>query len=84
MAFARVRAENFVLLCGIPASFASSTDVSRFFCGRCGTSLFVRGVHVGDDTVVAVATLDEPALFAPTMSVHAEERIPWMMPTSQL
>jgi hypothetical protein len=84
MAFARIPASGFTILSGVPAVFASSPGVSRSFCAACGTSLFVNGEHLGNDTVIAVATLDRAELFPPTTNVRTTERIAWMHPNSQL
>lgn len=84
VAFARFSRDHFSLLRGDPVRYASSETVTRSFCGGCGTSLFVEGAHLGPDIVVAVATLDEPAAFSPTMSVHTGGRIPWMVPLPDL
>jgi hypothetical protein len=84
IAYARIPACGFTVLSGVPASFASSPSVSRAFCAACGTSLFVNGEHLGNDTVIAVATLDRAELFPPTMNVRTAERITWMYPDPQL
>jgi len=84
MAHARMPAAGFAMLAGEPQSFSSSAGVSRFFCATCGTSLFVRGDHVGADTVIAVATLDRPEQLPPTLNVHTAARIRWMPPNPNL
>jgi hypothetical protein len=84
MAYARIPATGFAMRSGTPASFASSAGVTRFFCAHCGTSLFVRGDHVKNDTVIAVATLDRADLFPPTLNVHTGDRLPWMLPMSNI
>lgn len=84
MVHARIPAHGFTVLKGKHASFGSSPTVNRSFCGSCGTSLFVNGGHLADDTVVAVATLDQPEFFPPTLNVHTADRISWMLPMSDL
>lgn len=54
--------------------YASSPEVERGFCNRCGTSLSWKGqglvsVHIG--------TLDHPDEHAPTLHWRYEERSPW-------
>lgn len=83
-AFARIPVSGFKLLDGVPVTFTSSPGVARSFCGTCGTSLFVNGDHLGNDTAVAVATLDQPERLPPTMNVRTAERIAWMHPDPQL
>lgn len=80
VAWARFPRLRFALLAGAPTLHRSSARVTRSFCPTCGTSLFVEGAHLGPDIVVAVATLDDPAAFPPTMSAHTGDRIPWMVP----
>jgi hypothetical protein len=84
MAYARLPVSGFRLLDGVPVTFTSSPGVARSFCGTCGTSLFVNGDHLGNDTAVAVATLDQSERLPPTMNVRTAERIAWMHPDPQL
>ena len=80
VAFARFARARFALLAGEPACFRSSPEVTRSFCGTCGTSLFVEGTHLGPDIVIAVATLDDPAAFPVALNARTARRIPWMAP----
>ena len=68
---------NFSFVSGEPAKYRSSSEVSRTFCGRCGTTLTYQ--HDGDlDFIdVTAATLDEPGKFPPTHHVWMEDAIGW-------
>ena len=68
---------GFQLLRGVPRSFRSSAGVVRTFCERCGTPLTYANEHRADEIDVTTASLDEPALYAPTREVWLEHRLPW-------
>jgi hypothetical protein len=76
MAFAAVNSASFLLTRGAPALFASSDVVERGFCATCGTPLTY---HLKDsDTIsVTIASLDDPASFAPEKQLGIETRLPW-------
>ncbi len=62
---------------GTPTAFASSPDVRRTFCERCGTPLAYGGDRAQGEIHLYVATLDDPESFTPTVHVHVGERLPW-------
>ena len=67
----------FSFVSGDPAEFRSSAEVSRTFCGRCGTSLTYR--HGGDpDSIdLTVASLDDPDEFPPARHIWLEDKVGW-------
>ena len=69
--------EGFSFVSGDPASYRSSAEVSRTFCGQCGTTLTYQ--HDGDlDFIdVTAASLDDPDEFPPTHHVWMEDGISW-------
>ena len=69
--------EVFSLVSGDPAEYRSSAEVSRTFCGGCGTSLTYQ--HDGDPDFIDVtaASLDLPDEFPPTHHVWLEDRVGW-------
>ncbi len=69
--------EAFSFVSGDPAEYRSSAEVSRTFCGRCGTSLTYQ--HDGDpDSIdVTAASLDLPDEFPPAGHVWLEDKVSW-------
>ena len=62
---------------GVVRRYASSADVERGFCGRCGTQMLYQGGGAPERVYVPVAILsgiDRP----PDSHVSFEERAPWM------
>src|SRR5262245_11176402 len=55
-----VKADEFQLLQGAPARFASSLNVVRTFCERCGTPLTYQQVTQTEEIDVTVCSLDQP------------------------
>lgn len=58
-------------------AFASSANVTRTFCPRCGTALTWQRNDQAGSLDVQTATLDDPSAFPPTKEIWLEERIPW-------
>jgi hypothetical protein len=71
-------ADRLTWLRGEPATFASSAKGRRTFCPGCGASLTF--VDPGDPAVVdvALASLDDPARFAPQDHIWTASRAPWL------
>jgi hypothetical protein len=61
---------------GEPGEFRSSAVVARGFCTDCGTPLYMKedGYGVWE---IAIGSLDNPALAAPTTQVGIESELPW-------
>ncbi|MGH7153770.1 MAG: GFA family protein [Acetobacteraceae bacterium] len=62
---------------GTPSLYASSPGVRRSFCARCGSPIAYESDGRPDQVDLYVCSLNDPALAAPTMHVHVEERVPW-------
>jgi hypothetical protein len=79
---AGVPRDRFELTRGELATFMSSDEAERGFCGRCGTPLTFRYVH-SERIAVSIGSLDEPEKIAPKIQVGVEGRIPWfaVLPT---
>ena len=77
---------NFDILRGRPTEYRSSPNVLRAFCPTCGTTLTYGKDAAGVPELeaaarliyIAVASLDDPAVFPPDEIVHGRERISWM------
>ena len=50
----------------------------RFFAACCGTPLFFRDAVHSEWIDVTIASLDEPAAFAPEKSLWVEDKLPWV------
>jgi hypothetical protein len=68
---------GFSLISGELTEYRSSADVSRTFCGQCGTTLTYRYEGNPDFVFVTAASLDDPEEFAPTYHAWMEEKISW-------
>ena len=76
--FVGVRTDAFAFATGTPASYESSPDVWRKFCGACGTALtYEAAVYPGEVHIMA-GTLDAPASLAPERHVFDRDRLPWL------
>jgi hypothetical protein len=62
---------------GTPATFASSPDAKRGFCGRCGSPMSFEGAKWPGEIHIYVGTLSDPAAFVPTAHFHTSEQLPW-------
>lgn len=64
---------------GEPLVYASSDNVQRHFCGRCGTGLFYTNEVVFPGMIdVQTATLDDPDEIPVVAQIQTAERIGWM------
>lgn len=62
----------------LPKTYASSPDVTRSFCGTCGTPMAFNAVQYAGETYLYAATLDDPADFRPDMHVYYGEKLDWL------
>jgi hypothetical protein len=62
---------------GTPASWRSSANAERGFCGTCGTPLFYNDV-TSDRIGITVGSLDNPRTFPPVTHDGIEGRMPWL------
>ena len=76
VAWAVCNRDNFKIIKGEMAVYASSPNVQRGHCGTCGTSLTF--FEVGEDTIdVTVASLDDPEHLSPTKEIWLSHRLSW-------
>ncbi len=77
--------ENMVTVRGEPVAYRSSDNVTREFCGACGTGLFYRNAVAFPGMVdIQTATLDDQSLFPPAIHVQFAEAVPWMATVHEL
>jgi len=70
---------------GEPQGYRSSENVTRLFCGRCGTGLFyVNEVALPGLVDIQIATLDDPDALPVQLHVQTAERIGWMKTAHEL
>lgn len=69
--------EAFSFTSGDPAEYRSSAEVSRTFCGGCGTSLTYQHDGNPDFIDVTTASLDLPDEFPPARHVWLENKVSW-------
>ncbi len=67
-----------------PATFASSAEGRRRFCGTCGTQLLFWITAEPEIVDVNLVTLDEPAAIVPEHHIWTASRIPWFETTDTL
>jgi hypothetical protein len=71
--------EEQVRIQGTPVTYRSSENVTREFCGTCGTGLFYRNpVSLPGRIDVQSCTLDDPEAAAPTSQIMCRERLGWI------
>ena len=81
IAVALVPIQGFVLTQGEPVFYVSKGDngheISRGFCGHCGSPVFTRLARLPDHVGVPAASLDDPSWFRPTMDLFTAFAQPW-------
>jgi len=77
-AFATCGVEQLTITAGEPVSYRSSERATRYFCARCGSSMF----WIEDDSDerdVFLGTFDKPSLLpVPRHAIWSEHRVPWL------
>jgi hypothetical protein len=68
----------------LPREFASSADVLRSFCGRCGTPLTYRNGQRPTEVDITVCSLDDPGLAAPADHIWTQDGPSWDALTGRL
>lgn len=54
-------------------------NVTKHFCRRCGTPIFNRNSHYPGRCMVALGSLDNPKAVVPSVNVHCENRLSWVI-----
>jgi len=58
--------------------FRSSDHAARFFCARCGSSLFFETDTRPDDVDIVLANMEGPIDLAPQFHIHFDDRAEWI------
>jgi hypothetical protein len=76
-----VPAARFYVIKGTPKRFVAQADsgneITRAFCGDCGTPLYVQVATRSDVVGLRVCTLDDPAWFRPEADIFVRSAQPW-------
>lgn len=75
--FATFPAAAFEITQGAPKDFRSSAEVTRSFCGRCGSALTYRHDRKPDRLDIMTCSLDDIDALPPTFHVWASHRPDW-------
>jgi hypothetical protein len=75
--FASVPRKDLAIMRGTPRQHRSSTFGARWFCGDCGTQLYMQVDAEPATTDVTVASLDTPEAVPPGFHIWHGARIPW-------
>lgn len=53
-------------------------DVTRSFCGRCGSPIAYLDSRIGDCIYFYLGVMDEPSLYQPTVHAHVHSQLPFL------
>jgi hypothetical protein len=77
----RVPAAGFCITKGTPKRFTATSDagnaVTRWFCGDCGSPLYIQVATRPDIVGLRVGTLDDPGEFRPEANIFTKSAQPW-------
>jgi hypothetical protein len=76
-AWVQVAPAAFRVICGAAVGFASSARALRWFCGGCGSPVYMTDAE-GKSVGVTVGTLDEPGAVRPSVHGWEGERVAWL------
>jgi hypothetical protein len=76
VAWVQVSPDHFRVTAGQARAFASSSHAARWFCGACGSHLYMTD-ETGRSIGVTLGTLDNPGAVLPTVHGWESERIAW-------
>ena len=65
-------------LSGELVPYPSSSQVTRGFCGKCGTPITYAHADDTNSIELTTASLDQPELLVPTREIWLSEKIAWM------
>jgi hypothetical protein len=77
----RMPSAEFHITKGMPKTYVAKSDagndISRVFCGECGTPLYVQVSTRPDIVGLRVTTFDDPSFFKPDANIFAKSAQPW-------
>lgn len=78
LAWVSVESGAFEITKGKAKQYASSKNVQRQFCGRCGTQLTYARTDEPDSIDITTASLDDPNAFPPTHHSWLKHDLDWI------
>jgi len=75
-AWAQVAPARFRVTAGAATGFAASAEATRWFCGACGSPVYMTDAQ-GKSVGVTLGTLDEPDAVSPTVHGWYGARLKW-------
>jgi hypothetical protein len=84
VAWATVKRADYRIVQGSPREYASSAQVLRTFCERCGTQLTYRHDDSPQTLDITVSSLDDPDSIAPADHIWMEDAVSWDRPGDSL
>jgi hypothetical protein len=79
----QVPSSRFRVTSGTPKGFASSPQATRWFCGDCGTPLYMTDVE-GRSVGITLGSLNQPEAIQPTVHGWVCEQVSWFSPPANL
>jgi hypothetical protein len=76
-AWLQVAPAEFRVTAGAATAFASSADATRWFCGACGSPVYMTDA-AGKSVGVTLGTLDGPNAVAPTVHGWVSAQVEWL------
>lgn len=73
-----LKSADFRWLTGNPCSYSSRSDVTRTFCGNCGTQLTFEDAAEPGFICITSASLDNPERVTPQDYIWCDRLIPWV------
>jgi hypothetical protein len=77
----RMPSAEFRIVKGAPKTYVAKSDagndISRVFCGECGTPLYVQVSTRPDIVGLRVTTFDDPSWFKPDANIFTKSAQPW-------
>jgi hypothetical protein len=78
VSWASFPAASFAFTSGAPTRFASSINVTRTFCQRCGTPLTYQRHDQSEEIDVTLGSLDKPERLIPQDHTWTSSKLPWI------
>jgi hypothetical protein len=61
------------------ATYQLNENLVKHFCGRCGSPIYNRNSRYPGRCMVALGSLDNPTVVTPSVNVHCENRLAWVI-----
>ncbi len=73
------KAEQVIWLADKPTEFESSENGRRGFCPTCGSTMSYGDIRYRDYVTLAITSLEQPNLVAPTYHIHTDSQLSWLV-----